>query len=357
MGIMSARLGWFKSHITYPLAELRAERDRSQRYLDTAAVFLLALDERGRITLANRCACSVLGWTADELKGRSWIETCVPPRMWVDVKQQFDNLIAGDLTIVENPVLTRAGEERLIEWRNTVLHDEAGRITGTFSSGTDITERSQAAAAVRIAEERTRFALESARVGIWDMDFATGVLEWSDILQAQYGLRPGSFAGTFDAFIAAVHPDDRNSLHEAVATAIASGTDFVVSHRALWPDGTVRWLSGAGRVLLGPEGQPVRGVGISLDVTDLHTTQLRVLRMTMRTVQDIVSNALMSLQGFREEAAPFVSPEALGLFDHLVADTARRLQAIGNLEKVAEKPMVIGMGIDYASPPPAANGT
>jgi len=38
--------------------------------------------------------------------------------------------------------------------------------------------------------------------------------------------------------------------------------------RSIWPDGTIRWLNGTGRVLLGEHGEPVRGVGISLDVTD-----------------------------------------------------------------------------------------
>ena len=54
------------------------ERDRAQRYLDTPDVILLALDLDGRITLVNRYACSILGWTADELIGRNWIETCLP---------------------------------------------------------------------------------------------------------------------------------------------------------------------------------------------------------------------------------------------------------------------------------------
>jgi GAF domain-containing protein len=52
---------------------LRHERDRSKRYLDTAAIILLALDLDGRITLVNGYACSVLGWTEDELLGRDWI--------------------------------------------------------------------------------------------------------------------------------------------------------------------------------------------------------------------------------------------------------------------------------------------
>ena len=61
-------------------SDLRTERDRAQRYLDTAGVILLALDLDGRIALVNRYACSVLGWTAGELLGRDWIETCLPAR-------------------------------------------------------------------------------------------------------------------------------------------------------------------------------------------------------------------------------------------------------------------------------------
>jgi hypothetical protein len=78
--------------------------------------------------------------------------------------------------------------------------------------------------------------------------------------------------------------------------------------------------------------------------------QLRVLHVTMRTVQDIVSNALMSLYAFRAEAQPHVSPQAVELFDHIIADTALRLQTIGNLEKITEKTMAMGMGLDYPNP-------
>jgi PAS domain S-box-containing protein len=117
------------------------ERDRAQRYLDTAEVILLALDPEGRITLVNRYACSVLGWTSDELRGRDWIDTCLPVRLRAAARVNFANLLAGDISVVENPVLTKSGEERLIEWRNTVPHDGAGRTLGTFSSGADITGR------------------------------------------------------------------------------------------------------------------------------------------------------------------------------------------------------------------------
>jgi PAS domain S-box-containing protein len=110
--------------------------------------------------------------------------------------------------------------------------------------------------------------LKSANVGIWDMDYATGVLRWSETLEAQYGLACGTFGGTFDAFMQAVHPDDRDSVLETVGMAMQSGTDFSILNRSLLPDGSVRWLSGAGRIYVGEHREPVRGVGISLDITE-----------------------------------------------------------------------------------------
>ena len=175
---------------------LRDERDSAQRYLDTADVILLKLDLEGRIALVNRYGCSLLGWTPNELLGRDWIETCLPARIREDLRTKRQQLLGGDLSIIENPVLTKSGDERLVEWRNRLLRDHEGQVIGSFSSGTDITERHDAVEALRTAEERTQFVLQNANVGVWDMDYTTSVLRWSGTMEAQYGLRPGTFGGT-----------------------------------------------------------------------------------------------------------------------------------------------------------------
>ena len=94
------------------------------------------------------------------------------------------------------------------------------------------------------------------------------MLQWSETLEAQYGLQPGTFGGTFEAFVERIHPDDRDVSRRDARARETIGADFSMQHRSLWPDGTVRWLSGAGRIHLGEHGEPVRGVGISLDVTE-----------------------------------------------------------------------------------------
>jgi hypothetical protein len=77
--------------------------------------------------------------------------------------------------------------------------------------------------------------------------------------------------------------------------------------------------------------------------------QLRVLQVTMRTVQDIVNNNLNQLQLLRLEAEGHVQEETLRLFDETIHDTAEKVTALGNMEAFAEKPMVAGSGLDTST--------
>jgi len=127
---------------------LRHEHDRARQYLAVAGVILVTLDRQGCVTLVNQMGCDVLGRRADEILGKDWFDHFVPERLRGTVRPVFDDLIAGRLTELperyENPIVTCTGEERLIDWRNTVLRDDDGEIMATLSSGEDITERRRA---------------------------------------------------------------------------------------------------------------------------------------------------------------------------------------------------------------------
>ena len=247
---------------------LRHERDRAQLYLDAAGVILLALDRDGRIILANRHASTALGWSSADLLGADFISRCLPERVQDDMRLRFLQMCEEAASPHTSPVVTKDGCERQIEWQNTQLRDRSGRVIGIFSSGSDVTAHHDAITALRLADERMQFAFEAAGVGIWDFDPRTGTVVWSREIEAQHGVPHGTFGGTFEAFVSAVHPGDQERVRAIVETAFTSGQPYRLQYRIECPDDSVRWLDGAGRIVHDADGVPQRGVGISLDVTE-----------------------------------------------------------------------------------------
>ncbi len=152
--------------------ELRQEKDKAQKYLDAAGAILLVIDASQRVSLINKKGCEVLGTSEGEILGANWFDTFLPEKERDGVKTLFGELMAGEAgptEYFENHVVTKAGHEKTIAWRNTLLHDETGKILGTLSSGEDITEGKKAEEALRKSEEEAqRLAHENsvlARIG------------------------------------------------------------------------------------------------------------------------------------------------------------------------------------------------
>lgn len=110
-------------------------------------------------------------------------------------------------------------------------------------------------------------ALEAGQLGVWDWDRSTGQVTWSVEMERLAGLEPGSFGGTFEDFMATVHPDDRERVAAAIDDGVSSGR-HLVEHRFLHPDGTARWIEGRGAVRRDALGEVAGMVGIAIDVTD-----------------------------------------------------------------------------------------
>ena len=131
-------------------------------------------------------------------------------------------------------------------------------------------DKLRAEVALEEAEERTRFALQAARVGVWEMDLTTGAARWSQSQEALHGLRVGAFEGTFAAFLDLVHPDDRGDVVAAIEEASRHHTESNVAYRTLWPDATLHWITAVGKTFYDERGLPLRAAGIALDVTERH---------------------------------------------------------------------------------------
>jgi len=130
---------------------------------------------------------------------------------------------------------------------------------------------------LQLSDDRLRRALEAGSVGIWEWDLATNEVTWSDGVEQMFGLTPGSFQGTFDAYRALVYPEDRLVLDHQLQLTLKQEGPFAVKYRITRPDGALRWLLGQGRVVRGPEGKPLRMLGTVLDITDLKRAEEALL--------------------------------------------------------------------------------
>ncbi len=114
----------------------------AQEYFEVAGVILLVIDSNETVIRINKKGCEVLGYSKEEIVGKNWVDTFIPENDRDESRLAFQKLITGQAGAAlshVNSVLTKSGEERIIEWQKTMIHDEEGRIL-ILSSGKDITE-------------------------------------------------------------------------------------------------------------------------------------------------------------------------------------------------------------------------
>jgi two-component system sensor kinase FixL len=145
---------------------VRRERDFSDRLIDTVQAIILVLDGAGRIVRFNKFMEELTGHRLDEVRGKDWFDTFLPPGDRPRIRELFTAAWSGVRTCGNvNPILTRDGREREIEWYDITLTDE-GRLVGLLSVGHDVTDRKRAEEALRENESWLRAIVTTAADGI-----------------------------------------------------------------------------------------------------------------------------------------------------------------------------------------------
>lgn len=168
---------------------MREERNKAQLYLNIAGVIIIAINEKGIVSLINKKGCSVLGYKEDEIIGKNWFDLCVPEDVREGRKKTFEKVMAGDereIEDYENIILTKSGEERIIAWHNTTLIDDAGHIFGTLSSGEDITKRKQTEEELIQSEKMVSLGQLAASVVHEVNNPLAGIMVYVKLLQRKY---------------------------------------------------------------------------------------------------------------------------------------------------------------------------
>ena len=116
-----------------------------------------------------------------------------------------------------------------------------------------------------------------AQVGNWELELKTGKVSWSQEMFSITGLDRDTFAGTREAFLGLVHPDDRREVGRAAEESLQGGVPFALEHRFVQPDGTLRTVSAMAEVTFGDGKVPLRVFGTVQDITQRKQAELERL--------------------------------------------------------------------------------
>lgn len=156
--------------------------------------------------------------------------------------------------------------------------DEIELVQLVASRSWESIERARVVRVLAGSEQRLRLAVDTGKLGVWEMDVGSRTLTGSDRCRAIYG-RGAEEDFSFATFRRSLHPDDRERVAEAMERAIADREECDIEYRVRWPDGAERWVLMRGQASYAEDGSPRRMVGVSLDITSRKEAEREQIRL------------------------------------------------------------------------------
>ncbi len=159
----------------------------------------------------------------------------------------------------------------------------------------------QRTADIRLAMSQLNDAQHIAQVGSWELDLNDGMLIWSDEIYHLFGIDKDQFGATYEAFLNAVHPEDRDAVNTAYSRSLQTREPYEITHRLLMPDGRIKYVTEKCASYFDAEGKPIRSVGTVQDVTELKQAEL-ALKQLNEELEQRVEQRTKLLRKAKEEA-------------------------------------------------------
>ena len=260
---------------------------------------VLAVDIDLRITQWNPLMEQICGKNREQVIGQDLAD--IPFMKLTDEDDRIRAVLKGEQLGAREVVFRIAGEDSARSFESVIapLRRDAGEIFGAVLRLRDISERKRTEEKILKLNQKLRKKVQQlleaqqepeqhrahleqevarrtasltqaqriAHLGNWEWDIVNDKLSWSDEVYRIFGLTPQQFGASYEAFLNALHPQDRQLVEDNVREALVRQHTYSIEHRILQPDGTLRYVHEQAEVIRGKDGQPISMLGTVQDIT------------------------------------------------------------------------------------------
>lgn len=222
----------------------------------------------------------------------------------------------------------------------------------------DLTQRQRTEEALRRSESQLSMAQRVAQVGNWELDLFTQARTWSEATFYHWGMDPSQPEPSLAELLPRVHPDDRALFQQSRQQAIETGLDYSLDLRVIHPDGSLRYLELRTEPILNEQGQVVKLVGISLDITHRKQTEqaLQEREAMLRAIGDNLPKGFIYQRVYEPGKGSYYSyvsagiERLLGIKPEAVLADSKAIRTVGFAEDLALADRVVRESLQNLSP-------
>lgn len=261
----------FVSNLTPQLIQQQRIRDSETRYRSLTQITATAIwstDARGHLASNQPLWQNVTDQKASQQRDLGWIDAFHP-----DDRSSFRDawlwaVKRGKTFAIEARLYHRRFRDyRMVEVRGVAIQSSDGEIAQWMLAARDIHDAWVSQRALRESQERLRLALDAAELTLWEWDVKNDCITWSKQSTTRSELAPGKVARSLHAFLSMMHPDDRDAVEAKLTASLENGSPYRAEFRLRKSNGDYRWIMCMARVLFDHAGEPVRMIGVELDIT------------------------------------------------------------------------------------------
>ncbi len=237
--------------------------------MEHAPVGFVFFDTDLRYLAVNKRIAEMNARPARDHIGRTVEE--IVPELAANAREAFRQVLATGKPLLDWEISGKppGAKGQLRHWSGSWYPISAadGRLLGVGCIIIEVTKRRQIEDVLRISQQSLELAQAAAGIGTYDWDIATGVGRPSELWCLLYGLPPSDHGPSLEEWAALIHPEDRDRVLEG-ARLQTEGVPCDTEFRVIWPDGTLHWLLAKGDLIRDAQGNPVRTVGVTMDITE-----------------------------------------------------------------------------------------